>query len=990
MAIVLCSTTVSAQINSPTADGYVERGISFYTTHNYHGALDQLDQALAMPISPDMKLRAEYFRAMSLLHSADIDAARAALTDIEDRYPASPYRLETSIALADCDFYQHAYHKAIRRYRELYEGSLPPALAHDVTYRTAYSLMMLGDDDEASAVFDALASRSNRYRTAAYFYQGYIDYRQGRYEQARRRFAQTDPATPPGNDARYFLAQMALRTGRYDEALALSRAALSAPDCSPAYRPAMQLAAGESLFRLGSKDEALPYIESYVEATPADQIMPTARYILGVTDYDRGNLDSALQWLQPVAAGCNDAMGQSAYLYIGQTYLRMGGHASEATLALEKAARAPWDAAVAETALYNYAVARTEGARVPFGSSVALFEEFLRKYPSSRYASQVQEYLVTGYMTDNNYDKALASIEKIRRPSAEILAAKQRVLYILGSRDLAAGRTARALERFTEVRKLAAHDAAMAREADLWAGDCQYRLGHYDKAATAFTQYLRQAPASEANRPIAVYDLAYTRFAQKQYAAALKLFNQIAGASGLSSATRADVYNRIADCHYYASDFSQASRAYDQAYTLNPSAGDYALFQKAVMQGMTRNYSAKLSLLDRMTEQFPKSPLIPSALLEQAETHIAMGDEREAVAAYRTLIDRYPATSQGRNAMLQLAITLMSEGDADESISLYKRVISQYPTSDEARVAADDLKRIYADRGTLDQYTRFIASVPKAPKLEVSEIDELTFRSAEKAYLSGQGTSRLERYIGEFPSGNNAAAALGYLASAEFLAGNTDSAMRYATTLAERYPDSEAAEDALAIKGDIEIERGLQEQALATFSTLARRASAQRNAVAARFGIMRASRDLQRYDAVIENADALLASSAITPAQKNEAIYSRALAYASTGHADKAVKGWEQLAKDTDDIFGAKSAYYLAQHYFDNGNLKKAQRTVEKLIDSNTPHQYWLARGYILLSDINRHQGKTFEADEYLKSLRDNYPGSETDITVMIDQRLNK
>lgn len=107
-----------------------------------------------------------------------------------------------------------------------------------------------------------------------------------------------------------------------------------------------------------------------------------------------------------------------------------------------------------------------------------------------------------------------------------------------------------------------------------------------------------------------------------------------------------------------------------------------------------------------------------------------------------------------------------------------------------------------------------------------------------------------------------------------------------------------------------------------------------------------------------------------------------------TGKPAEAVKAWETLAKDTDDLYGAKSAFYLAQHYYDADQLKKARTSVEKLIDSNTPHNYWLARGYILLSDICRKQGETFEANEYLKSLKENYPGTESDIFMMIDERL--
>ena len=62
---------------------------------------------------------------------------------------------------------------------------------------------------------------------------------------------------------------------------------------------------------------------------------------------------------------------------------------------------------------------------------------------------------------------------------------------------------------------------------------------------------------------------------------------------------------------------------------------------------------------------------------------------------------------------------------------------------------------------------------------------------------------------------------------------------------------------------------------------------------------------------------------------------------------------------------------------------------VEALTTSGTPHSYWLARGFILLSDIYAAQGKKFEAREYLNALRENYPGSESDIFMMIDSRLS-
>ena len=67
---------------------------------------------------------------------------------------------------------------------------------------------------------------------------------------------------------------------------------------------------------------------------------------------------------------------------------------------------------------------------------------------------------------------------------------------------------------------------------------------------------------------------------------------------------------------------------------------------------------------------------------------------------------------------------------------------------------------------------------------------------------------------------------------------------------------------------------------------------------------------------------------------------------------------------------------------------KKAEKVVNKLLDSETTHQYWMARGFILLSDIYNKQGDKFQAREYLESLKANYPGKETDIKEMIEKRL--
>ena len=973
-----------SQINSPKPDGSLLRGELMLLDKTYYGTIDQISNVSPGEFSGTERERAAIALASGYMLSGNLREARRLFEEFVDQFPISPACITARMGVADCDFYEGNYRKALKAYRDINSGSLNLSAAEDYTYRTSFCHLMLGDFDEADSGFESL-TYVPRYRSAALFYQGYISYAQGSYAKAKRFFSEVDESCPPGNMAPYYLAQIAYIDGDYRKALSMSREHI---DDIKEYRPELRRIAGESLYNLGEERQAIDYLNQYISETSDPQL--SALYILGVSYYKEGNYAKAIETLGKVTSS-NDAMGQSAYLYIGQSYLKEG-NANAALLALEKAYRMDFDRNVSETAFFNYAVARSEGGRTPFGSSVDMFEYFLKKYPNSRYAPEVQEYLVTGYMTDDNYEKALASIQKIRRPSAGILKAKQRVLYTLGSRDLASGKASLALERFKEARSIPGGDKTIAAESNLWIGDCYYRLGKYAEASRALNDYIKAAGTSSPNRILAYYDLGYSRFAEKKYDAARKDFERVTAAPGnIGEALVADAYNRIGDCYYYMSQFGKAEQSYEKSYSLNPATGDYALYQKAKKKRLGRDYNGKIRLLDEMTAAYPTSGLLPAALLEKAESYVSLGRSGDAVNLYRELVKKYPTTSQGRNGYIQLAVTLHGQGKTGEAIDTYKKVIRTYPTSEEARVASDDLKRILADAGRLNEYTSFIASVPNAPKFEISEMDGLTFQAAEKAYLlDNTSTRRLKDYISQYPGGRHEAQALNYLSEASMAAGNEAEALKYSTRIVEKYPDSDAVEDALAVKGTVEYNSGNGEKALSTFRQLEQRASVTRNIVTARLGIMRVSSDLGKYKDVINAADRLLASESLPSSSRSEVIYSRALALSKTGHGADAAKEWESLAKNTDDLYGAKSAYYLGQYYFDAGQTKKARSVTEKLIDSNTPHSYWLARGYILLSDIYKKQGNDFEAREYLKSLKENYPGKESDIFMMIDKRLNK
>ncbi|MDE6528964.1 MAG: tetratricopeptide repeat protein [Muribaculaceae bacterium] len=946
----LPEAVATAHSGSPAPVGYIERGVMMLNDANPRGTLDQIGEALRGDLTLDEAERAEIAAALAAVSVPGMDAD-ALLQAFLKKYPASQWRMRALLAIADILYDRHEYAVALKAYNDVAPQALDPSLANSARYRKAYCLLKMAEYDRASAIYESLRN-DGEFANDARFYLGYIAYIKGDYRRAADLLRGVRRNGMPSEMADYYLAQISFVGGGYADAARDALALLARSGVDAEFVAEANRIAGESLCRMGDYTQGLPYLRRYVASTGSPQ--PSALYILGVDAYEHGDWRGAVELLTPVS-GQDSAIGQSAYLYIGQCYQKLDNY-NAATLAFDKASAMTHDSHVQELAFYNLAVARMQGGKVPFGSSVGLFEEFLRRYPDSDLAPEVAGYVVQGYMTDNNYAAALAAIEGIANPSEEVLGAKQKVLYTLGTRELQGGDTRSALAHLTEAASMQRHDASIAAEATLWAGECRYKLGDYAGAVKEYNSYLRNPNADKRNKALAWYDLGYAQFALKKFSEAGSDFRKFIAASGQGTDRRllADAYNRLADSQYYTSDFAGAAENYGAALEADPASGDYPMYQQGLMKGLRRDYAGKIETLSAMTSRFPASALVPSALLEMAESYGELGSADRAIETYTALVGRYPSTSQGRQGQLLLAITYLNEGNRSRAMEHYKRVITSYPSSEEARVAADDLKQLYADDGKVGEYVAFINNVPDAPRPETAELARLTLLSAEKAMEQGREAD----------------------------------ALASAAEVVEKYPDSPQAVDALAIKAEVEFRQGKGGDALKSYMALEQRASEAADVNAARMGIMRVSRDLGDNDRVIETADRLLASSALGASGKREVAFTKALALADTERGAEAVEIWESLSSDIDDLYGTKSAFNLAMHYADNKEDAKALEAVNRLIEANPPHDYWLARGFILLSDLLRRKGDTFEADEYLRSLKQNYPGNEADIFRMIDERL--
>lgn len=962
-------------------------GKELFSLKNYSGCIDKLEAYKQHSTDADLIQEADYMLVYSAYEQGRPNAAEL-LKDYLEMYPASRHADEVNFLIGSTHFGRAEYQKAIFWFNESNIDMLSTEQQEAYSFRLAYSLLQTGEMERARGYFARIEQIGTKYREASTYYVAYIDYATGKYNNALVEFTRLKDLPDYKEQSLYYITQIYFIQNKYDKVISEGKVLLSSyPDSknnSEVYR-----VMGNSYYHLGNESQAIDMLSKYVSST--DNPLRGDLYILGVCYYNKGNYSEAVKALGQTVRE-NDALSQNAYMYLGQSYLKLKDK-NNARMAFEAAATSSFDKQVKEAAMYNYALLIHETAFTGFGESVTIFEDFLNDFPNSKYADKVNDYLVEVYLTTKNYQAALTSIDKIKHPSTKILEAKQDILFQLGTQAFANMKLDEAVDLFSRAITLGAYNLESRNDAYFWRGESYYRQGEYQKAISDYRTYLNNTRQRDTDMyALAHYNLGYSYFKLKDYSEALNRFRQYVNMeSNQKAPAYADAYNRIGDCLFNNRQFAMAEESYTRAAQLQPSAGDYSVYQKGFLLGLQKDYKGKISVMDRLIRDFPESQYVDDALFEKGRSYVLLDNNQAAASTFEQLIRQFPQSSLARKAGVQLGLIYFNDNQPQKAAEAYKAVISNYPGSDEAKVALQDLKSVYIELNDINTFAAYANSLGGNVRFEVSEQDSLTYLAAEKLFMRGdnEGASRsLTNYLQTFPQGAFSSNANYYLASIAFAKKEYGEAKRLFQLVLDS-GDTKFMEESWARKAEIEYLDKDYAAAMESFKRLLAIAESPENKEAAKLGLMRcAELTGQSEEAVIAATD-LMKEPKLSPEIMSEARYVRAKAYISLKQENKALADLKEISKDTRTIHGAEAKYLLAQLYYDNKDDKNAEAVLMNFIENGTPHQYWLARGFILLADVYIRQGDDFQARQYLTSLQNNYKGDD-EINAMIEDRLGK
>ena len=982
---IITSAQTSEKITSPV--NLYKEGRNLFLQKNYAAATPPLKAFIRQEPNASLREEAEYMLVCSAYELKDKNSITL-LRNYLEQYPDTPYANRIYALLAAGYFYEEKYDEALALFNSAQLDLLGNEERDDMTYLLATCYLKTGNVKEAAIWFETLKASSKKYDNDCAYYISYIRYTQKRYDEALKGFLPLQDNPKYKALVPYYIAEIYAIRKNYDKAEIVAQNYLSAYPQNE-HAAEMYRILGDASYHFRKYHEAINAFESYLErdASPRQD----ALYMLGLSYFQTGVYSKAAETLGEVT-GANDALTQNAYLHMGLSYLQLA-EKNKARMAFEQAAASNADMKIKEQAAYNYALCIHETSYSAFGESVTVFEKFLNEFPNSQYTEMVSNYLVEVYLNTRSYEAALKSIERIAHPGTRIMEAKQKILFQLGTQAFANASFEQAIGYFNQSVAIGQYNRQTKADALYWRGESYYRLNRMTEAARNFREYLQLTEQTNNEMyALANYNLGYTAFHQKDYAQARNWFlKYIQLEKGENRTALADAYNRIGDCFLNERNFDEAKHYYAQAESMNASSGDYSFYQLALVSGLQKDYSGKITLLNRLAGKYPTSPYVINALYEKGRSYVLMNNNNQAIASFKELLSRYPESPISRKAAAEIGLLYYQDGNYDQAIDAYKLVINKYPGSDEARLAMLDLKSLYVDMNRIDEFAALAASMPGNIRFDASEQDSLTYIAAEKIYGRGrieEAKNSFNKYLQTFPEGSFSLNAHYYLCLIGKEQKNYDMILLHSGKLLE-YPDNPFSEEALIMRAEVQFNLQQFADALASYKMLKEKATTADRRLLAETGMLRCAHLIKDDAETIHAATALLAEAKLTPELANEALYYRAKSYMNQKADKKALADLQTLAKDTRNLYGAEAKYLVAQQYYTAGEYAAAEKELLDYIERSTPHAYWLARSFVLLSDVYMAMDKKLDARQYLLSLQQNYHAND-DIEGMIESRLEK
>ena len=950
------------------AERHYLTGLELITNQKYGAAQKEFQQVIASKenISYTTIGNSSFYIAKCASELFNKDAEYLLLSFIK-KYPGNSNYQSAIIELGSYYYRLKRYKNAIEWLAKVDQSDLDIEKKDEINFKVGYSNYMINDYEKASNAFYTMKDGNSKYATAAQYFYGHIAYVNENYETALKSFLKLKDSEAFAPVAPYYITQIYYRQGKYDEVLKF------APDRNDSItnKNGLEISrmVAESYYRKELYVEALPYLLDYELNSPSAGRVDF--YAIAFSYYRTGEFEKATSYFQK-AISLDDSLSQNAYYHLADCFLHTSNKRSART-AFQSAGKTSFNRSIQEESQFNYAKLSYE---LSFQSvAIESFQNFIKNFPESPYAGQAKEMLINIYTNTHNYKDAIVALEGISNKNHNLKMAYQKVAYYRGVEMFMDNKPSDAIKLFS-LSLIYPIDQSLLAEALYWTGEAFYKLNDYENAIKSYSEFL-VTPAALRNKKYntANFNIGYACFKKGDFNNSQMAFRKyILEKPQTDPARFNDALLRIGDCFFMMKNQSTALDYYNQAISANAKAGDYAIYQKAIILGVQGRMNDKVNTLQKLLDKYPKSVYYDDALYEAGQASLIAGENEQAVKYFRKVMSDYPLGIFARKAELGEALVYYNTKQDDRALVAYKKIIQKYPNTDESGQALVQIKNISISQNKVDEYFDFVKSIPNSDLSKTAE-DSLTYEAAELRYTQGNCEGAIQdftNYIERFPDAIFRVQA-SYLKSECLFRDEQYAAALPGYEYVISQPANNFTEKSLLNAGLINFKLKNFERAFLDFERLESIAKAKDNILASLAGQLRSCEKLNDCEKILVVAKKVLNSPVIDKDLANESHLVAGRCYMMEENFSEAKTELLIVAKRTNSEMTAESKYLLAMIEFSQTSYKESQKLIFEIQKQNPSYDYWIAKGFILLGDNYLAQLDTFQAKETYKSILENF-----------------
>lgn len=913
-----------------------------------------------------VRIDAEFYKAACAIELFNKDGEWL-LKQFVINHPESPKVKTAYLYLGKYNYNKKKYRDALDWFEKVDIYDLTTEELAEFYFKRGYSYFSNDKFDSAKKDFYEIKDIDNEYAPSAKYYYAHILYTEKNYETALKDFLKLQNNETFKLIVPFYIAQIYYLQRNYDDVISYAPVLLDS--VNPKRAPEIARIIGESYYLTFRYQEAVPFLLKYKKAVGS--LPRKDNYQLGYAYYKLNDYKNASDYFIAVTKKDNDSLAQNAYYHLGDCYLKTDNK-QNARNAFGQAAKLSFDEAIQEDALYTYAKLCYELAYNPYNEAIKAFQSYIKNYPNSNRVDEAYTYLVNVFTTSRNYKDALEAVESIKVLTPELKQAHQRLAYSRGIDLFNNQEFTEAIKLFDKARKYT-FDKEITAAAAYWIGESYYRDKQYQSAIDSYQVYIAEPGAiGKSELSDANYNIGYSYFKLKDYTRSNLWFRKFVTFQPQADAKKInDAFNRIGDGYFMTRDFNSAADYYGQSYKMKLVNADYALFQKALANGVQKKFPAKISDLQLFIETYPKSTYIQKAKFELAQTYLLSEQNDLALANFKNFIDVYPNSIYVNTCLSKIGLIYYNKKDDDNALSYFDKLIKRDRKSAEANEAISLVKAIYTAKGNVQEMEDYLASIGAA--IPQQTLDSISFSIGKNHYLEQDCKTVItdfEKYITKFPDGIFILDANFYKAECDYNSGNTEAALTgYKFVIGKN--KNQFTEQSLYRASDILFKKQNYTEALEYYKQLEQQAENPKNSASAKIGLMRCHYRLKNYPEVILYSQQVLELDKVSNELVHEAHFNIAQAMLSTQKYDDAIAEFRAVANSAKNELGAEAAYNIAYIQHLKLEYKKSEKTIFDFINGNGDYPYWVTKALILLADNYLALKDNFQAKTTLKSIID-------------------